>query len=89
MADATKVMLWPSEVHYARFRAVCDDDQPVAYADFVAKIRANLASRGIDEAEYTKVDPDPDKLAVWCRLHCGRVNADARARYVAVHALLN
>ena len=89
MVSKREIILWPSEAHYARFRAICDDEQPITYAAFLVKLRANLVKMGRSEDEFSKVDPNPDQLAVWCRLHCGRVDANARARYIATMALLD
>lgn len=82
MDDQREVTLWPTRENYPRFRAVCDDEVPDTFDEFEAQATAGQAEI---EARYgiriERVDFDPDRLAQWCRVHFGKVNAEARVAY--------
>jgi hypothetical protein len=85
-----EVTLWPSKENYARFKVVCDDTIPDTFEEFEA-----LASERLEIIKNThgivieKLAFDPDRMALWCRENCGRIDANARSIYAGVLSLSN
>lgn len=76
-------VLWPNEANYARLVAISDDWMPPTVADYRSALLRRAELRGWTEANFLKVDFDPDVLATWCRQNFGAVNADSRSAYAS------
>ncbi|OYW50742.1 MAG: hypothetical protein B7Y36_18850 [Novosphingobium sp. 28-62-57] len=76
-------VLWPDEANYARLVAISDDWMPPSLADYRGALLRRAELRGWTEADFLKVDFDPDVLASWCRENFGTVNADSRSAYAS------
>lgn len=83
-----EVVIWPSRENYPRFFAVCDDEVPETFDEFEAlalpRLRSIEREHGIT---ITKVDCDPNRMAIWCRENFGEVDSNARKHYAAFISL--
>lgn len=85
--DEREVTLWPTRENYARFAALCDDEVPATFDDFEAVANSRLDALAAQGIHMNKIAFDPDKMAQWCRVNCGKVNAYARSLYAGFLAL--
>lgn len=79
--------LWPTRENYARFAALCDDEVPETFDDFEAHAIAQLAALAEQGIVIEKIAFDPDKMAQWCRVNFGKINASTRSLYAGFLSL--
>lgn len=82
-----QAVLWPSEMDYPRFVEVSTDSPLASYAEFVARAQPMVDAMRAEGLQVIIVQPDPDRMAAWCRSNFGKVDTHARAAYAAVMAL--
>jgi hypothetical protein len=88
MEPEREVTLWPSRENYSRFRSVCDDEVPETFDEFEAIAGQRLLHiRDTFGILIEKVAFDHDQMALWCRAHFGKVNAEARRAYAGFISL--
>ncbi len=79
-----EVALWPTKENYDRFRSLCDDEVAATFAEFeyIAHARIYYIETKF-KIGTEKVPFDPERMAIWCRANCGKVDAAARRLYAA------
>lgn len=88
MGDVERdVTLWPTAENYPRFVAACDDEVPATFEEFEALAAERMADAESRGFHIEKIAFDPDRMALWCRAHFGRVDAVSRAAYAGFLAL--
>lgn len=79
-----ELVLWPTKENYDRFRSLCDDELAATFGEFESIEHMRIS---YIETEFKfrieKVPFNPDRMAIWCRANCGKVDAYARRLYAA------
>ncbi|WP_334656973.1 hypothetical protein [Sphingomonas panaciterrae] len=79
--DLRVVVVWPDAKEYARFRAVCGDDYPDTYLEFLAQAEGRIRAVEATGKVVERVVVDPDEMVEWCIANHGEVNSATRANF--------